>query len=137
MESVTDYLENTAEALLPLNEITISVKTQNNFDSMKFKRALNLHYGLKLMKMSRYRSIALRKKIILLFIAVISILLAVFTEGFINSIFYFLGTLSIWDLTDMIIFRDEEVIVKEFIYDILEDATVIEDKQNGKKKEKE
>lgn len=121
---ITSYLEATTEALLPLGEINICIKSPKKCDVEKFKRSLNMFYGVKILNVERYATIKRKKEAVLLLIAALSFIIALSTVDIVSSIFSFIGTLSIWQFTDMIIFRDEEKIVKEFVYDILEDASV-------------
>ena len=123
-DNVTRYLEQMIETLMPLSEITISIECNEKVDLVKFKKALNLHYGLKLLRRERYRNIAKYKMLALVTIAFVSLIFAFSDKGFVKEIFSFLTTLSIWDLTDMLIFRDEKNLVKEFVYDILEDSNI-------------
>lgn len=122
---ITSYLESNTEVLLPLSDITIEIKSKDSIDIEKFKKCLKLHYAIEELNANRLNKLALRKKIILFLITVIAFIVAYYSKGALNEIFYFIGTLSIWELCDIVVFEEDEDKIREYIYEILEDADVI------------
>lgn len=122
---ITEYLERVTETLLPLNQIKIKVKCDKAIDLSNFQKCLKVHYGIELLNSSRIEKMIKRKKIILLTIAAISTFLFFFVETS-SEIISFIVTLSIWEFVDLILNSDEEDEIKNYTYEMLERAIVIE-----------
>ena len=122
---VTEYLERASETLLPLNQIKIKVDCSKEVDLANFQKCLRVHYGIELLNQSRIEKMIKKKKILLLITALISASIFFFAKTT-SEILSFIVTLSIWEFVDLILNSDEEEEIKNYIYEMLERAIVIE-----------
>lgn len=124
-EQVTDYLERSAETLLPLNSINIKIDSRHKIDLENFQKCLKIHYGIENMNCERIEKMVARKKAFLLIMAFITALTFIFMDG-LYEIRSFVLTLSVWEYIDMKIYSDEEEDIKRYIMELLEHALVVE-----------
>ncbi len=124
-DDVTDYLERSAETLLPLNKINIKIESKTKVDLENFQRCLKVHYGIENLNCERIEKMVNNKKIFLLVVAVITMISFAFKDS-LYEIKSFALTLSIWEYIDMKLYKDEEEEIKKYIFELLENASVIE-----------
>lgn len=124
-DDVTDYLERSAETILPLNKINIKIECKKKVDLENFQRCLKVHYGIENLNCERIEKMVNNKKIFLLAVAVITAISFAFKDS-LYEIKSFALTLSIWEYVDMKLYKDEEEDIKKYIFELLENATVVE-----------
>lgn len=124
-DSVTDYLNRNVETLLPLNEIAIKVECKKKIDLDNFQKCLKVHYGTENLNYDRIRKLEERKKMILLFIALFTMISFLIEHVTLMEVRNFVVTLAIWEYIDMILGHDEEDDIKVYVSKLLEDAIII------------
>ena len=124
-DKVTDYLERSAETLLPFNEIKIKIKCEKPINIKNFERCLKIHYGIETLNFERIEKLVKKKKTFLLLVAILTAITFLFITTF-DEIRYFILSLSIWEFIDMNLYNDEEEDIKNYIIEMLAFAEVIE-----------
>lgn len=124
-ESITDYLNRSAETLLPLNKVEIKVESSQKIDLENFQKCLKVHYGIENLNYARIKKLEKRKKCVLLIIAFFTMLSFYFDTHTLLETRNFVVTLSIWEYIDIILGHDEEDDIKEYVSDLLEDAVIV------------
>lgn len=123
-ESITDYLNRSAETLLPLNKVEIKVESSQKIDLENFQKCIKVHYGIENLNYARIKKLEKRKKCVLLIIAFFTMLSFYFDTHTLLETRNFVVTLSIWEYIDIILGHDEEDDIKEYVSDLLEDAVI-------------
>ncbi len=124
-ESITDYLNRSAETLLPLNKVEIKVESSQKIDLDNFQKCIKVHYGIENLNYARIKKLEKRKKCVLLIIAFFTMLSFYFDTHTLLETRNFVVTLSIWEYIDIILGHDEENDIKEYVSDLLEDAVIV------------
>lgn len=124
-EAITDYLNRSAETLLPLNKVEIKVESSQEIDLENFQKCLKVHYGIENLNYARIKKLEKRKKCVLLIIAFFTMLSFYFDTHTLLETRNFVVTLSIWEYIDIILSHDEEDDIKEYVSDLLEDAVIV------------
>lgn len=124
-DSITDYIERTAETLLPLNRVKIKIDCKKKVDIENLKKCLNVHYGIENLNYERIDRLVTGKKTFLLVVALIVLSTFLFMDS-LYEVRYFVATLALWEYIDMNIYTDEEDEIKKYIYEILEVAEIEE-----------
>lgn len=124
-ESITDYLNRSAETLLPLNKVEIKVESSQKIDLENFQKCIKVHYGIENLNYARIKKLEKRKKCVLLIIAFFTMLSFYFDTHTLLETRNFVVTLSIWEYIDIILGHDEEDDIKEYVSDLLEDAVIV------------
>lgn len=124
-ESITDYLNRSAETLLPLNKVEIKVESSQKIDLENFQKCIKVHYGIENLNYARIKKLEKRKKCVLLIIAFFTMLSFYFDTHTLLETRNFVVTLSIWEYIDIILGHDEENDIKEYVSDLLEDAVIV------------
>lgn len=124
-EAITDYLNRSAETLLPLNKVEIKVESSQEIDLENFQKCLKVHYGIENLNYARIKKLEKRKKCVLLIIAFFTMLSFYFDTHTLLETRNFVVTLSIWEYIDIILGHDEEDDIKEYVSDLLEDAVIV------------
>jgi len=125
-DDVMDFLERSAETLLPFNKVQIRIEGPLVLDRDNFQRCLQVHYGIENLNCDRVEKIIHRKKTFLLIVAFIVLATYLFLGDVLSELRSFVLTLAVWEYVDMFIYKDEDEEIRRYICEMLENAEVIE-----------
>lgn len=125
-DDVMNFLERSAETLLPFNKIQIRIKGPLILDRDNFRKCLKVHYGIENLNCERIEKIVRKKKIFLLIVAFLTLATYAFMGDKFSEIRSFVLTLAVWEYVDMLIYKDEDEEIRRYICEMLENAEVID-----------